>query len=41
MVTVAGLKDSEGKVYTTTWFDMWESVAGGKADEHWDPIVKR
>jgi predicted SnoaL-like aldol condensation-catalyzing enzyme len=25
-----------GETYTTTWFDMWR-IAGGKADEHWDP----
>ena len=24
-----------GKMYTTTWFDMWR-FKGGKADEHWD-----
>jgi predicted SnoaL-like aldol condensation-catalyzing enzyme len=24
-----------GKMYTTTWFDMWR-IKGGKADEHWD-----
>ncbi len=40
VVTVASLKDSEGKPYTTTWFDMWRIVSG-KADEHWDAMVKR
>jgi predicted SnoaL-like aldol condensation-catalyzing enzyme len=25
-----------GKMYYTTWFDMWRFV-DGKADEHWDP----
>jgi predicted SnoaL-like aldol condensation-catalyzing enzyme len=24
-----------GKMYTTTWFDMWR-MKGGKANEHWD-----
>ena len=24
-----------GKMYTTTWFDMWR-IQDGKADEHWD-----
>jgi predicted SnoaL-like aldol condensation-catalyzing enzyme len=24
-----------GKMYTTTWFDMWR-MKDGKADEHWD-----
>ena len=24
-----------GKMYTTTWFDMWR-IKDGKADEHWD-----
>ena len=24
-----------GKMYTTTWFDMWR-LKDGKADEHWD-----
>ena len=27
------------KTYTTTWFDMWR-IADGKADEHWDPMMK-
>jgi predicted SnoaL-like aldol condensation-catalyzing enzyme len=40
VVTVARLKDSKGDTYTTTWFDMWR-IVGGKADEHWDPMVKR
>jgi len=26
---------SPGKMYTTTWFDMWR-IQDGKADEHWD-----
>jgi len=26
---------SPGKMYTTTWFDMWR-MKDGKADEHWD-----
>jgi predicted SnoaL-like aldol condensation-catalyzing enzyme len=26
---------SQGKTYTTTWFDMWR-VTNGKASEHWD-----
>lgn len=25
----------KGKMYTTTWFDMWR-IQDGKADEHWD-----
>ena len=29
-----------GADYTTTWFDMWR-FKDGKADEHWDPAVKR
>jgi predicted SnoaL-like aldol condensation-catalyzing enzyme len=37
---VANLKDSKGENYTTTLFDMWR-IVGGKADEHWDPMVKR
>jgi predicted SnoaL-like aldol condensation-catalyzing enzyme len=28
-----------GKMYYTTWFDMWRFV-DGKADEHWDPQTK-
>ena len=39
VVTVANRKDSKGNAYTTTWFDMWR-IAGGKADEHWDPAVR-
>ena len=39
VVTVANRKDSKGECYTTTWFDMWRIVAG-KADEHWDAMVK-
>jgi predicted SnoaL-like aldol condensation-catalyzing enzyme len=35
VATVRDLKDSTGKPYTTTWFDMWRFVEG-KADEHWD-----
>jgi predicted SnoaL-like aldol condensation-catalyzing enzyme len=35
VATVRELKDSEGKPYTTTWFDMWR-IRNGKADEHWD-----
>jgi predicted SnoaL-like aldol condensation-catalyzing enzyme len=27
-----------GKMYTTTWFDMWR-IKDGKADEHWDPAT--
>ena len=25
----------QGKMYTSTWFDMWR-IKDGKADEHWD-----
>lgn len=39
VVTVANRKDSKGESYTTTWFDMWR-IVDGKADEHWDPMVK-
>ena len=39
VVTVAHRKDSKGSEYTTTWFDMWR-IAGGKADEHWDPATR-
>ena len=39
VVTVANRKDSKGVSYTTTWFDMWR-IAGGKADEHWDPMTR-
>src|SRR5690348_13942964 len=39
VVTVAERKDSKGQPYTTTWFDMWR-IQNGKADEHWDPMVK-
>jgi predicted SnoaL-like aldol condensation-catalyzing enzyme len=39
VVTVANRKDSKGTEYTTTWFDMWR-IAGGKADEHWDPATR-
>jgi predicted SnoaL-like aldol condensation-catalyzing enzyme len=39
VVTVANRKDSKGEPYTTTWFDMWR-ITDGKADEHWDPMVK-
>lgn len=35
VATVRELKDSAGKPYTTTWFDMWR-FKDGKADEHWD-----
>lgn len=31
--------DSEGKPYTTTWFDTWR-IIDGKADEHWDSALK-
>ena len=24
-----------GRMYTSTWFDMWR-IKDGKADEHWD-----
>lgn len=27
------------KVYTTTWFDTWR-IKDGKADEHWDCMVR-
>ena len=37
--TVANLKDSKGELYTATMFDMWR-IVGGKADEHWDSMVK-
>lgn len=40
VVTAASLKDPKGEHYTTTWFDMWR-IVGGKADEHWDPMVKQ
>lgn len=40
VVMAASLKDSKGQPYTTTWFDMWR-IANGKADEHWDAMVKR
>jgi predicted SnoaL-like aldol condensation-catalyzing enzyme len=39
VVTVSERKDSTGQPYTTTWFDMWR-ISDGKADEHWDPMVK-
>ena len=39
VVTVASRKDSKGERYTTTWFDMWR-IVDGKADEHWDAMVK-
>jgi predicted SnoaL-like aldol condensation-catalyzing enzyme len=39
IVTVSHRKDSKGNEYTTTWFDMWR-IAGGKADEHWDPATR-
>ena len=39
VVTVSSRKDSKGEPYTTTWFDMWR-IVDGKADEHWDPMVK-
>jgi predicted SnoaL-like aldol condensation-catalyzing enzyme len=35
VATVRELKDTAGKAYTTTWFDMWR-IKDGKADEHWD-----
>jgi predicted SnoaL-like aldol condensation-catalyzing enzyme len=27
-----------GKIYTTTWFDLWR-IRDGKAVEHWDPAT--
>jgi predicted SnoaL-like aldol condensation-catalyzing enzyme len=27
-----------GRMYTSTWFDMWR-IKDGKADEHWDPAL--
>jgi len=39
VVIVDDRKDSKGQSYTTTWFDMWR-IADGRADEHWDPMVK-
>jgi len=39
VVTVANRKDSRGNPYTTTWFDMWR-IVDGRADEHWDPMVR-
>jgi predicted SnoaL-like aldol condensation-catalyzing enzyme len=39
VVTVADRKDPKGQSYTTTWFDMWR-IRDGKADEHWDPMMK-
>lgn len=40
LVVVAIVRDypdprSPGKMYTSTWFDMWR-IKDGKADEHWD-----
>ena len=39
VVSVSNRKDSKGDAYTTTWFDMWR-IVGGKAGEHWDPMMK-
>jgi predicted SnoaL-like aldol condensation-catalyzing enzyme len=39
VVSVSNRKDSKGDAYTTTWFDMWR-IVDGKADEHWDPMMK-
>ena len=39
VVSVSNRKDSKGEAYTTTWFDMWR-IVDGKADEHWDPMMK-
>jgi predicted SnoaL-like aldol condensation-catalyzing enzyme len=40
LVIVALVRDypdprTPGKMYTSTWFDMWR-IKDGKADEHWD-----
>ena len=40
LVVVALVRDyadprTPGKMYTSTWFDMWR-IKDGKADEHWD-----
>ena len=40
LVTVAIVRTlpdprEQGKMYTSTWFDMWR-IKDGKADEHWD-----
>ena len=40
LVVVATLRElpnprEPGRMYTTTWFDMWR-FKNGKADEHWD-----
>lgn len=35
LATVQNVKDSEGKLYTTTWFDMFR-IREGKVSEHWD-----
>ena len=35
LATIATLKDSNGKPYTTTWFDMFR-VKNGMMVEHWD-----
>jgi predicted SnoaL-like aldol condensation-catalyzing enzyme len=32
-------KDSDGKPYVTTWFDMYR-IENGKIAEHWDPALK-
>jgi len=32
-------KDTDGKPYTTTWFDMYR-IANGKIVEHWDTALK-
>lgn len=32
-------KDSDGKPYLTTWFDLYR-IEGGKIAEHWDPALK-
>ena len=35
LATLQNVKDSEGKLYTTTWFDMFR-IKDGKVSEHWD-----
>jgi predicted SnoaL-like aldol condensation-catalyzing enzyme len=39
LATARHLKDSQGRPYTTTWFDMFR-IAHGKIVEHWDCALK-
>jgi predicted SnoaL-like aldol condensation-catalyzing enzyme len=32
-------KDSEGRTYYSTWFDLYR-IENGKIAEHWDPMLK-